>query len=238
LGILLVKEQIKASFSKSAATYDQAATMHEQIIDDLLALINGDFQKILDIGCGTGTMAAKLAEKFPKAEIVGLDLAPGMVELAKTKVANPKVTFLTGDGEALSFPNASFDLVVSTSSLQWMECCQVFKEVRRVLKPGGAFYFATFGPATMAEAKLAGLAINDLASQEELLAALLPHFQIKIFSSKIMAQEFSGIFDLGKYLKAIGAAVPISKKQSGLRKIKPKKVKASFEVFIGCGFDK
>jgi len=231
-----MKEKIKQSFSGSAKTYDQVATMHEQIIDDLLSLITGDYQNILDIGCGTGTMAAKLAKKFPKAEIVGLDLAPGMVEQAKKKIKGPKVKFLAGDAEALPFLDKFFDLVVSTSSLQWMECRQVFKEVRRVLKPGGAFYFATFGPATLAEAKAKGLAINSFATKEELLAGLAPYFQVNDFKSKFLDQEFADLLKLGRYLKAIGAAVSISKKQSGLRKIKTDKIKDSFEVFTGCGF--
>jgi len=231
-----MKNKIKESFSKIAGSYDSAASMHEQIIDKLLASLDGDYHNILDIGCGTGTMAAKLAKKFSKAEIVGLDLAPGMVEQAKTKANSPKIKFLSGDAEALPFLDKFFDLVVSTSSLQWMECKQVFKEVRRVLKPGGAFCFTTFGSATLAKAKEAGLAINSFLSKDELLAGLAPYFQIKKFDSCLLEQEFVDLFALRKYLKTIGAAVSSSKKQSGLRKIKTDKIKDSFEVFVFSAF--
>jgi malonyl-CoA O-methyltransferase len=232
-----MKEQVKASFSKSAATYDQHAVMHEQIINELLASINGNYQKILDIGCGTGTLVAKLVDKFPQAEIIGIDLAPGMIEQAKAKVNTPEVAFLIGDGEALDFKAGSFDLVVSTSSLHWMDCQQVFKEIRRVLKPGGAFFFTTFGPATLAEIKQTGLTVNTFSSKEDLLAVLNQYFLIKTFKAKIIKLEFTNIFKLGYYLRQIGARLTEKRVvHTGLTKLIASPIQATFEIYYCSAF--
>lgn len=97
--------------------------------------------RILEIGPGPGYIAIEIARLLPKAEIVGLDVSPTMVEIAshnaaKAEVAD-RVSFRLGNAAQMPFPAESFDFVVSSGSLHhWKEPIRIFNEVYRVLKDG------------------------------------------------------------------------------------------------------
>ncbi len=95
---------------------------------------------ILDLGCGTGEIAARLAEMFPEASIVGIDLEEPHLERARTRCAphGARVRFQHGDALALPFDDGQFDLVVCRHLLQAVpDAERVLSEIRRVLRPGG-----------------------------------------------------------------------------------------------------
>jgi SAM-dependent methyltransferase len=95
--------------------------------------------KVLDLGTGTGKAARVVAERFPGAEVVGVDLAPEMVreakELLPAELAG-RVTFEVADGASLPFPDGAFDLVVLQNMIPF------FEELGRVVRPGGRAIFA------------------------------------------------------------------------------------------------
>jgi SAM-dependent methyltransferase len=95
--------------------------------------------KVLDLGTGTGKAARVVAKRFPGAEVVGVDLAPEMVEEAKellpTELAG-RVSFEVADGASLPFPDGAFDLVVLQNMIPF------FEELARVVRPGGRAIFA------------------------------------------------------------------------------------------------
>ncbi len=210
------KEVVKQNFSRSATTYDRYADLHEQIIAKLFSNLAGDYKRILDIGSGTGTLVNMLAKKYPEAEAVGVDIAPGMVNFAASKVKQKNARFLAGDGEFLPFKNKEFDLVVSSASLQWMDAQKVFAEAARVLRPGGEFHFSTFGPRTLCELKRVGLAVNDLPSRGELERVLRKYFERVEFKREIIHKNYDGLSGLFVYLKMIGAQYPVKSCNKGL----------------------
>ncbi|MFH1486232.1 MAG: class I SAM-dependent methyltransferase, partial [Chloroflexota bacterium] len=90
--------------------------------------------KAIDIGCGPGMLAIELARRAPGLEIVGIDLSEGMLETARENVSraglSERVTFRGGDALDIPFPDASFDLAVSTMSLHhWTEPVKVLNEI-------------------------------------------------------------------------------------------------------------
>jgi SAM-dependent methyltransferase len=98
--------------------------------------------RVLEVGSGPGRLAARLAELAPDVEITGVDIAPEMVEKANSLAANSgvagRVEFRVGDVASLPFPDASFDVVVSTFSLHhWPNPAKGLEEIYRVLRPGG-----------------------------------------------------------------------------------------------------
>lgn len=98
--------------------------------------------RILDIGTGPGWLLLALHQTLPQADLVGVDISPGMVETAKRNLNRAGGSALIEVREAaansLPFPDGSFDAVVSTGSLHhWKDPVGGLNEVFRVLKPGG-----------------------------------------------------------------------------------------------------
>jgi malonyl-CoA O-methyltransferase len=153
----LDKNKIAASFSRSAERYDEFAGIQKRLAKDLVGSIPSVRpapSDILDIGSGTGSVAFLLADKFKGSKVVGCDIALGMVRKAINNNRYPNVNFEVADAEALPYPDASFDLVASSTTYQWVnDLPKAFAEAKRVLKPGGYFAFITFGPKTLTELK-------------------------------------------------------------------------------------
>lgn len=90
--------------------------------------------RALDLGTGTGAAAKAVAERFPTAEITGVDLSPGMLQEAERRVPDDlaaRVRFSVGDASALPFPAAAFGLVTLMNMIPF------FDELARVTAPGG-----------------------------------------------------------------------------------------------------
>lgn len=190
-----IKEKIKRNFSRSAKSYDDYASLHKEIAKRVLSDIpEKGYKYILDIGTGTGFLAYGLAERFKKAKIFAIDLAPGMVEHARAKNPYPNIQFQEGDGEKIPFGKETFDLAVSSSSLQWMNCNKCFLEVKRVLKPEGDFYFSMFGPKTLCELK-------EVMGNKTILEKLKG---IKSYS-EIKQEIFPDFMALLNFIKGLGA---------------------------------
>jgi ubiquinone/menaquinone biosynthesis C-methylase UbiE len=106
-----------------------------------LERIPGPVERALDVGTGTGTGARVLAERFPGAGIVGVDVAPAM--LAEARQLSPELSFVEGDAAQLPFDGESFDVVANANMIPFLG------EVARVLRPGGwTLYAFSAGPDT------------------------------------------------------------------------------------------
>jgi malonyl-CoA O-methyltransferase len=149
------RRRVRSSFHARAGDYDRHAVVQKRVLERFAALLpaGSGIARVLDIGAGTGVLLQMLADRYPMARLTGLDLALGMAMTARERlVATGRVDFVTADAEALPLGNACLDLVVSTSTMQWLESLeQAFGEVRRVLRPGGRFCFALFGEQTLFE---------------------------------------------------------------------------------------
>lgn len=99
--------------------------------------------RILDVGCGTGEITARLAEVFPRATIIGIDLIEPHLALARQRCAAvaDRVRFEVGDAFELGFAADSFDLVVCRHVLQAVPTPErVLAELVRVARPGGRLH--------------------------------------------------------------------------------------------------
>jgi SAM-dependent methyltransferase len=104
-------------------------------------------QKVLDVACGTGVVAVTAARRG--ANVSGLDLSPALLERARSnaETAAVSIDFIEGDIEALPYPDACFDVVLSQFGHIFAPRPAVaIKEMLRVLKPGGRIAFSTWPP--------------------------------------------------------------------------------------------
>jgi len=96
---------------------------------------------VLDVGCGTGRLLRAAAERWPRAQFVGVDPAAGMLEVARA--LNPKAAFHLASSDAIPLPDSSVTVAFTTLSFHhWADQLGGVKEVRRVLRPGGCFILA------------------------------------------------------------------------------------------------
>jgi ubiquinone/menaquinone biosynthesis C-methylase UbiE len=134
-------------FSRWARSYESSRTqnflvdrVHRAVLE---LLLTAEPRRVLDVGCGTGRLLRTVGERWPAAQLAGVDAAEGMVEEARRLM--PTATFYTGVAEALPLPDASADLVLSTLSFHhWHDRAAGVREVGRVLEPGGRFVLADF----------------------------------------------------------------------------------------------
>jgi SAM-dependent methyltransferase len=116
-------------------------SLFARIAADVAALAP-DGARVLEVGCGPGRLSIRLARQHG-LDVTGLDLDPAMVERARANAHRPgngdepRPSFLVGDVASLAFPDASFDLVVSTLSMHhWADPNAGLAEIGRVLRPG------------------------------------------------------------------------------------------------------
>jgi ubiquinone/menaquinone biosynthesis C-methylase UbiE len=97
--------------------------------------------RILDLGCGTGQLAARLAKLRAGARIVGCDFSIGMLRRASAR--SPAAHFVQGDAGRLPFADRTFDAIVSTEAFHWFpDQAGALAECFRVLRPGGRLLLA------------------------------------------------------------------------------------------------
>jgi ubiquinone/menaquinone biosynthesis C-methylase UbiE len=100
--------------------------------------------RVLEIGCGRGDFSIWLADKYPESHITGVDFSDQAIAIAKAKGATDGPTFKVENAESLSFPDASFDCVISCECIEHVSFpARMACEVHRVLRPGGRFIITT-----------------------------------------------------------------------------------------------
>jgi malonyl-CoA O-methyltransferase len=179
----LERHRIGARFSAASGRYDDAARLQRIVRAELLERVTElkvAPHVVLDLGAGTGHAARTLKQRFPRALVVAADLAPGMLaeagRLLGWRERGPARWFggrlgervgarferVGADARALPLRAGSIDLVFSNLMLQWCDDpVEPFAELRRVMAPGGALAFSTFGPATLQELRAAWAAVDS-----------------------------------------------------------------------------
>jgi malonyl-CoA O-methyltransferase len=162
----LDRPAVQAAFDRASGGYEAAAVLQARVGDELLSRLEPfRFQPdvVLDLGCGTGRATAALKRRYPRAQVLALDLAPGMLrEAARHQKLLRRFARICGDAACLPLADASVDLVFSSLMLQWCEPLDAaLLEIRRVLKPGGFLCFSTLGPDTLVELRTAWAAVDD-----------------------------------------------------------------------------
>jgi malonyl-CoA O-methyltransferase len=158
---------IRRAFSRSAPGYERAAALQREIEARLLesldyldepALGRSPPGIVVDLGCGPGHASAAMRKRWPRAQVLALDLALPMLREAKKRAGRWTLGFsrnpalVCADARALPLADGSVDVLFSNLCLQWIDDLPaVFAGFRRVLRPGGLLLVSTFGPETLIE---------------------------------------------------------------------------------------
>lgn len=136
-----------------ADSYDslirRSVPRYDEMIDRLLDYLNADATRALELGCGTGNLTLRLAARLPNAALTLVDGSSEMIGVTRSRLdrtlaaGHARRDFMTTRFEALAFPAASFDLVVSSISLHHVEDkASLYKRIHGFLRTGGQFCFA------------------------------------------------------------------------------------------------
>jgi ubiquinone/menaquinone biosynthesis C-methylase UbiE len=159
----MARDRDVAAFGERAQRYDEGwlGQVHHQIADrtaDLALACVPAPRRILDVGCGTGYLLGRLADRAPQAvALAGIDAAPAMIGVAIGAATDDRLRFVAGTAERLPWPAASFDLVVSTTSFDhWADQRAGLAQCARVLAPGGCLVLADLFSVLLLPTLLAG----------------------------------------------------------------------------------
>jgi malonyl-CoA O-methyltransferase len=214
----LDRRAVAQAFDRASASYDAAAALQERVRNELmerLAELKLAPLTILDLGAGTGHASRALKHRFPKSLTVAADIAPGMLARARQQSRwLRRFERVRADAYSLPFRNGAFDLVFSSLMLQWCDDLDtVFAEIARVLKPGGALLFSTFGPGTLSELREAwgasdapGNHVNHFFDPHALGRALMQAGLAEpVLDADRTVVDYPDVLTLMRELKAIGA---------------------------------
>ena len=135
--------------------------------------------RVLDVGCGTGTLAILTKQLHRVAEVIGIDADPKILGIARDKAAKRgiKVTFDPGMADQLPYADSSFDRVLSSLFLHHLTTenkGRTLREVFRVLRSGGRFDAVDFGPPRTLYSRLVARFIVNNEEVAANLQGLLP----------------------------------------------------------------
>lgn len=205
--MLIDKAQVAQRFAKAHQSYDLHAVVQKRICRHLMNLMlqilpERNFKRVLEIGCGSGSLSHQLLQRLRIERLILNDLYP---EIQQHFKAAENLEWLIGDIEQLAFPQA-LDLAVSSSALQWMaDLKSVFRQAHQALQPRGYFCFSTFGQQNLQEIKaLTGQGLEYLTPAEIQRLLLQQGFEVLHLSESLDALHFNHPREVLQHLKATG----------------------------------
>ncbi len=123
---------------------------------DLVEAVAGPEPVVVDLGCGTGTVALRVLERLPGAAVIGVDVDPVLLAIASASfLAHPRVRIVAADLRSHSrteaLPEGSVDAVVTATALHWLSepvVRRLYRDLAGLIRPGGLFAHAEYMPLT------------------------------------------------------------------------------------------
>lgn len=220
--------RVRQAFGMAAPAYDAVAVLQQEVnrrLLDRLDYIRLRPESVLDLGAGTGGGSFALKKRYGKARVWALDFAFPMLRELKRRAGYWRQPLpVCARAEALPFQEACMDLIFSSLTLQWCpDLMAVFGECRRVLKPGGAFLFATLGPDTLKELRESWAAVDEM---EHVNAFVDMHdigdllvtagFADPVLDVERITMTYRDLMKMLRELKQLGANTVLGRRMGGL----------------------
>jgi malonyl-CoA O-methyltransferase len=212
----LDKSQIALRFAQAGQSYPEQAIVQRKIAQRLFDLIAqygvGQYDKVFEIGCGSGNLTQLLMQKLNIKDLILNDLYEDVQQHFNFNlISNPQVNWLIGDIEQLEFPQ-NLNLVASSSALQWInDLDAIFKQAFHHLTAHAELCFSSFGQDNLREIKsLTGQGLSYLSLEN--LQDKLQHngFEILHMSEQVEQLSFEHPKQVLQHLKATGVTATAS----------------------------
>jgi ubiquinone/menaquinone biosynthesis C-methylase UbiE len=143
-------QSVRPVFDRVSRVYDNEllqAVAYRPAQNEVVAMLRlVGARRVLDVGCGTGILTARLSEELRPELVVGCDFSAGMLEKAKAR--SRSVAWVQGDASRLPLPDGTLDAVVSTQAFHFFPQAAALAEFHRVLAPGGFLAVGLVNPRT------------------------------------------------------------------------------------------
>lgn len=241
---------LKFYFEKASNTYGQSGYIQKKVAIHLLDMIAHDFyETVVEIGSGLGFVTIPLIKKISFNRYINIDISFRMLKKLKDSL-KMSCFYLNAEAENLPIKPNSVNLLISSSTLHWLENRRSFLDILSLLREGAKFYFSIFVPNTLYEIKVAsklsgfGSLYNLKPSYSYLnLLDSIPSIKYKFYTKQFI-EKYPTVTDLLYCLKRTGTNFTENKKFSGKNSFKrfcevyekhfgnEKGVKATYEVLF------
>lgn len=213
------RRRLQHSFGRAAAGYAEVAVLQREtesrLLEQLEVLEAKVPARILDVGSGPGRASGVMKGRWPKSEVIALDIALPMLRLVPrhTRFWRP-VKRVCAEAAHLPFADNSIDLIFSNLCLQWVpDLPAALAEFRRVLREDGLLLFSSFGPDTLIELREAYLQSGErhpplspfAAIQQVGDAMIAAGFRNPVLDRDLFTLTYPDAMSLLRELRAIGA---------------------------------
>lgn len=221
------KRAIRRAFSRASGGYDAAAVLQTEVRDMLLQRLELTRLQpgvVLDAGAGTAHASRRLKARYPKARVLALDSALGMLlEARRQQRWWRRFERVCADAAQLPLADASVDLIFSNLMLPWNHPDAVLGEFRRVLRPGGLLTLSSCGPDTLHELRSAWSAVDGEAHVHPFIdmhdlgdVLVRAGFNAPVLDAERYTLNYADVSALLKDLRANGARNVLTQRRRGL----------------------
>lgn len=180
-----------------------AEDLREMVVARLRSSLARGVTRVLDLGCGTGDLAAERARLGAPVEWVGVDLRESAVEAARARF--PDARFVTASADAVPEPSSTFDVIVAQVMLSSLPSRQmeaaVAREVARLLRPGGWLVWADIRYSNPANRAVHGVSARRIRS-------LFPGWETELVSAGLLPPLARRLGPMTPALYPVLAAIP------------------------------
>jgi malonyl-CoA O-methyltransferase len=211
---------IKTCFDRAAKTYDASSLVQQQVGGRLIGLLKNircEFNKALDLGCGSGLTTQLLMNTMTFNSMTAIDISNNLIEIAQERLTQPNIHLKIANYDELETIDPFFDLIFSNMSLQWSDDFNLLlKKISNHLLSSGVFAFSIPVVGTFCE--LQSISRNEYYTHQEVIASLR---EAGFICVKVLTEEYVNQYDSAfaalKAIKAMGANFLLNKTVQSLQ---------------------